>query len=83
MEMSLDENHYGPRSYCVPLLAADGHIRPLSEIEAEVIRVALIHHRGNVVAVARALQISRSTLYRRLSELGIAVEQHQTSLTIV
>jgi DNA-binding NtrC family response regulator len=50
---------------------ANGHIRPLADIEADVIRMAITHYRGRMTEVARRLGIGRSTLYRKLAELGI------------
>lgn len=55
----------------VELYTADGNLRPLEEIEADVIRLAIGHYRGRMTEVARRLGIGRSTLYRKLSELGI------------
>ena len=55
----------------VMLYAADGNLRPLEEIEADVIRLAIGHYRGRMTEVARRLGIGRSTLYRKLSDLGI------------
>jgi DNA-binding NtrC family response regulator len=55
----------------VPLYTADGHLRPLDEIEADVIRLAIAHYNGRMSEVARRLGIGRSTLYRKLGELGI------------
>lgn len=55
----------------VTLYEADGHLRPLSDIEADVIRLAIGHYRGRMTEVARRLGIGRSTLYRKLAELGI------------
>ena len=46
-------------------------MRPLEEIEAEVIRYAVAHYRGQMSEVARRLQIGRSTLYRKLEALGL------------
>ena len=43
----------------------------LAEIEADVIRLAIGHYRGRMTEVARRLGIGRSTLYRKLAELGI------------
>ena len=40
------------------------------EIEAEVIRFAIAHYRGQMSEVARRLRIGRSTLYRKLDEIG-------------
>ena len=55
----------------ITLYASDGHLRPLEEIEADVIRLAIGHYRGRMTEVARRLGIGRSTLYRKLAELGI------------
>jgi DNA-binding NtrC family response regulator len=55
----------------VMLFTPDGNLRPLEEIEADVIRLAIGHYRGRMTEVARRLGIGRSTLYRKLSELGI------------
>ena len=55
----------------VTLFRADGNLRPLDDIEADVIRLAIGHYRGRMTEVARRLGIGRSTLYRRLGELGI------------
>lgn len=55
----------------VTLYRPDGNLRPLEEIEADVIRLAIGHYRGRMTEVARRLGIGRSTLYRKLSELGI------------
>ena len=54
-----------------PTLAGDGNLRPLEEIEADVIRLAIGHYRGRMTEVARRLGIGRSTLYRKLNELGM------------
>ncbi len=55
----------------VTLYLPDGNLRPLEEIEADVIRLAIGHYRGRMSEVARRLGIGRSTLYRKLSDLGI------------
>ncbi len=55
----------------VTLYTPDGNLRPLEEIEADVIRLAIGHYRGRMTEVARRLGIGRSTLYRKLSDLGI------------
>ena len=49
-----------------------GQVRPLEEIEAEVIRFAIAHYRGQMSEVARRLRIGRSTLYRKLDEIGLS-----------
>ncbi len=55
----------------VTLYTAEGHLRPLEEIEADIIRLAIGHYRGRMSEVARRLGIGRSTLYRKLGGLGI------------
>jgi DNA-binding NtrC family response regulator len=55
----------------VQLYCPDGNLRPLDEIEGDVIRLAIGHYRGRMTEVARRLGIGRSTLYRKLSDLGI------------
>jgi DNA-binding NtrC family response regulator len=55
----------------VTLYAPDGNLRPLEDIEADVIRLAIGHYRGRMTEVARRLGIGRSTLYRKLGDLGI------------
>jgi DNA-binding NtrC family response regulator len=55
----------------ITLFEGNGHVRQLAEIEADVIRLAIGHYRGRMTEVARRLGIGRSTLYRKLAELGI------------
>ncbi len=59
----------------LPLLDRDGEVRPLEEIESEVIRFAINHYRGQMSEVARRLHIGRSTLYRKLDNLGLDGEK--------
>jgi DNA-binding NtrC family response regulator len=56
----------------INLLDAAGDVRALEQIEADAIRFALTHYRGQMSEVARKLQIGRSTLYRKLDSLGLA-----------
>ncbi len=56
----------------VVLFQPDGNLRSLDAIEADVIRLAIGHYRGRMTEVARRLGIGRSTLYRKLAELGIS-----------
>jgi DNA-binding NtrC family response regulator len=62
----------GPQAAGVTLFNADGNMRALDAIEADVIRLAIGHYRGRMTEVARRLGIGRSTLYRKLAELGIS-----------
>jgi DNA-binding NtrC family response regulator len=50
------------------MLTATGEVRPLEEMENEIIRFAISHYRGQMSEVARRLKIGRSTLYRKLDE---------------
>ena len=59
----------------LPLLDAAGEVRPLEELESELIRYAITHYRGQMSEVARRLGIGRSTLYRKLDALGLNSER--------
>jgi DNA-binding NtrC family response regulator len=61
----------------LPLLDAAGEVRPLEDLEAELIRYAITHYRGQMSEVARRLRIGRSTLYRKLEALGLNSEQDE------
>jgi len=55
----------------MPLLDDTGEVRRLEEIEAAAIRFALTFYRGQMSEMARRLGIGRSTLYRKMKELGL------------
>jgi DNA-binding NtrC family response regulator len=57
-----------PSAGMLPMLTAAGEVRPLEEMETEIIRFAISHYRGQMSEVARRLKIGRSTLYRKLDE---------------
>jgi DNA-binding NtrC family response regulator len=59
------------------LLSEGGDIRRLDQIEAETIRFALAHYRGQMSAVARKLGIGRSTLYRKMKEYGFHLTEQE------
>ena len=67
----------------LPLLDASGEVRPLEELEAELIRYAITHYRGQMSEVARRLQIGRSTLYRKLEALGLNTEREEADTDAV
>ena len=48
-----------------PLLAEDGNVRMMSELEEEIISYAMQRYNGRMTEVARRLGIGRSTLYRK------------------
>jgi DNA-binding NtrC family response regulator len=57
------------------LLDPTGDVRPLDQVEGDTIRFALEHYRGQMSKVARKLGIGRSTLYRKLKDLGIEADE--------
>jgi DNA-binding NtrC family response regulator len=61
-----------PAGATLPLLDPGGDVLPLEAIEAAAIRFAIGHYRGQMSEVARKLRIGRSTLYRKLEQLGLA-----------
>ena len=60
-----------------PFLDGRGEVRPLDEVESELIRYAINHYRGQMSEVARRLKIGRSTLYRKLDALGLNSERSE------
>jgi DNA-binding NtrC family response regulator len=55
----------------IPAVTEGGHIRKLEEVEADMIRLALNRYRGQMSEVARKLGIGRSTLYRKMRDMGL------------
>jgi DNA-binding NtrC family response regulator len=56
-----------------------GHVRKLADMEADIIRFALTYYRGQMSEAARKLGIGRSTLYRKMKELGLQEEADAAS----
>jgi len=61
----------GASALGIPVVTEAGDIRPLDEIEADMIRLALGRYRGHMTEVAKRLKIGRSTLYRKMQEYGL------------
>jgi DNA-binding NtrC family response regulator len=61
-----------PGAGTLAMLTGAGEVRPLEEMETEIIRFAISHYRGQMSEVARRLKIGRSTLYRKLDETAAA-----------
>lgn len=59
----------------LPFLDGDGHIRPLADIERDLIEMAIDLYKGQMSEVARRLGIGRSTLYRKVQEQNIEVKR--------
>lgn len=51
-------------------LVERGHMRKITAIEGDVIRMAMQFYQGKLTEVARRLGIGRSTLYRKLQEMN-------------
>ena len=63
-----------PAAGSLALLTPAGEVRPLEELESEIIRFAISHYRGQMSEVARRLKIGRSTLYRKLEDIGAGAQ---------
>ncbi|MEM7729368.1 MAG: sigma-54 dependent transcriptional regulator [Pseudomonadota bacterium] len=59
----------------VCLLDREGHLRTLEDIERDLIAFAIETYSGHMSEVARRLGIGRSTLYRKVREHALNVEQ--------
>jgi DNA-binding NtrC family response regulator len=57
-----------PSAGTLAMLTNAGEMRPLEELESEIIRFAISHYRGQMSEIARRLKIGRSTLYRKLDD---------------
>ncbi|MDQ0396482.1 sigma-54-dependent transcriptional regulator [Labrys monachus] len=57
--------------HTMAMLDARGDVRTMASLEADMLKFAIRHHRGQMTEVARKLGIGRSTLYRKLKELGL------------
>jgi DNA-binding NtrC family response regulator len=64
-----------PSAGQLAMLTNAGEMRPLEELEGEIIRFAISHYRGQMSEVARRLKIGRSTLYRKLDEAADGADQ--------
>ncbi len=62
---------HNPSPYALAAVDPAGHMRKLEELESEMIRLAISRYDGHMSEVARRLGIGRSTLYRKLKELGL------------
>ena len=54
-----------------------GHLRPLEAIEGDMIKLAIERYDGHMSEVARRLGIGRSTLYRKVRDLGLDVRAEE------
>jgi len=72
---SSEPNRFEPRNpHMMRLIDDNGDVRRIEDIEAEAIRFALTHYRGQMSQMARKLGIGRSTLYRKMKEMGVETD---------
>lgn len=64
------------------LLDRTGHARSLAQVEKDVIAAAVSLYGGRMSEVARRLGIGRSTLYRRIGELGLLAPEPLAELSV-
>jgi DNA-binding NtrC family response regulator len=55
----------------IPAWSDTGDIRSLEAVEADMIRLAFGRYRGRMTEIAKRLGIGRSTLYRKMREIGL------------
>ena len=63
--------HAQPGNGAIATKGPSGHLRRLDDIEGEMIQLAIDTYSGHMSEVARRLGIGRSTLYRKVRELGL------------
>ncbi len=61
----------------VTMMDPGGDLRPLEEIERDLIQYAIDHYAGHMSEVARKLGIGRSTLYRKVREHDLRVDPQE------
>jgi DNA-binding NtrC family response regulator len=61
----------GKDSVGIAALSDSGDIRSLEAVEADMIRLAFGRYRGRMTEIAKRLGIGRSTLYRKMREIGL------------
>jgi DNA-binding NtrC family response regulator len=55
----------------IQALSEAGDFRALEDVEADMIRLAFGRYRGRMTEIAKRLGIGRSTLYRKMREIGL------------
>ena len=64
-----------PAGGAIKAVGPSGSVRPLKDVEEELIRFAIDLNGGHMSKVAKQLGIGRSTLYRKIRELGLEVNR--------
>ena len=63
----------------VSVMDPEGHLRRLEDIERDLIQFAIDTYSGHMSEVARRLGIGRSTLYRKVREHGVQVNEKKSA----
>ncbi len=61
----------------VAVIGPDGRLRRLRDVERDVLRLSLTHHKGRMSRIARELEIGRSTLYRKVREFSLDADEDE------
>lgn len=76
LTQKLDEKASGlsEENKAVSVLDREGHLRSLEEVERDLIEFAILNYSGHMSEIARRLGIGRSTLYRKVREHSLEIE---------
>lgn len=66
---STPKAHSGPGA--LGMLGEGPKLRSFEDMEREILRFAMEHHKGNMSAIARELKLGRSTLYRKAAQFKL------------
>ncbi|HPF23324.1 MAG TPA: sigma-54 dependent transcriptional regulator, partial [Hyphomonas sp.] len=72
-------NDHGASEGPVAIMDADGELRPLQDIERDILQYAIDYYQGHMSEVSRRLGIGRSTLYRKVREYDLDVREREAS----
>ncbi len=67
-----DLNQSAPNGQFLLLNHPDGANKSIAELEAEILQTTLDQHEGKVLRAAKALNLAKSTFYRKIEEYGLS-----------
>lgn len=73
-KLSEKASHLSDETKSVSVFDREGHLRSLEEVERDLIEFAIQNYSGHMSEIARRLGIGRSTLYRKVREHSIDVD---------
>lgn len=59
------------KRYVLNLIGESEEFRSLSDLEGEVLQKALVYYRWHITNIARALGLTRATIYKKMKQAGI------------